>query len=155
MQLRQLLLFLVLFFCMNQVMAATLKGRITDVKGDPLPFASLYIKGTSSGTTSNVEGYYQFELSKGSHVMICQYVGFQKLQFEIVISDGVQIKNITLQTNEKALKEVVVKNGENLALAVIKKTIKKRDPITTSKSTLLKLMLILKEILNWMKFRKT
>nr|MBP6316140.1 carboxypeptidase-like regulatory domain-containing protein [Chitinophagaceae bacterium] len=127
MQLRQLLVFLVLFFCMNQVMAATLKGRITDVKGDPLPFASLYIKGTSSGTTSNVEGYYQFELSKGSHVMICQYVGFQKLQFEIVISDGVQIKNITLQTNEKALKEVVVKNGENLALAVIKKAIKKRS----------------------------
>jgi hypothetical protein len=127
MPLRLLMMPLVLFLCMNQLMAASLKGRITDVKGEPLPFASIYLKGTSNGTTSNVEGYYSFELSTGTHLMVCQYVGFQKLEFEINISAGNNIKNITLKTNEKSLKEVVVKNGENLALAVIKKTIKKRS----------------------------
>lgn len=124
---RPIFLALILILSAHLIKAASLKGRITDAKGEPLPFASIYLKGTSNGTTSNVEGYYSFELSTGPHVMVCQYVGFQKLEFEIQISEGNNVKNITLKTNEKSLKEVVVKNGENLALAVIKKTIKKRS----------------------------
>lgn len=120
------ILLISLLFCIHILNAAILKGRIVDTKGEPLSFASIYIKNTTKGTTSNVEGYYSFELSTGSHTLICQYVGYEKMEFEINIKEGENSKNITLKTNEKSLKEVVVKSGENLALAVIKKTIKKR-----------------------------
>jgi hypothetical protein len=119
-------LFILLFFSLQATSAATLKGRITDEKGEALSFASLYIKGTSNGITSNVDGYYSFELSVGSHTLICQYVGYQKQEFQVNIQQGENKKNIVLKTNEKALKEIVVKSGENPANAIIKKTIKKR-----------------------------
>lgn len=116
------------FLLCHQLMdGATLKGRITDEKGEPLSFASLYIKGTSKGITSNMDGYYNFEIGAGTHIMICQYVGFQKLEFQITIIEGENKKNIVLKTNEKALKEIVIKSGENPANAIIKKTIKKRS----------------------------
>lgn len=107
--------------------AATLKGRITDSKGEPLPFASLYLKGTTKGTTSNMDGYYQLELPVGDVVLICQYVGYQKQELKLKIADGINTKNIQLLPNEKILYEVKIKSGENPAIAIIKKAIKKRS----------------------------
>lgn len=109
------------------IQAATLKGRILDNNGEPLPFASIYLKGTSNGTTSNVEGYYSFEMSKGKHIIICQYVGFQKKEFEIDITDDVTTEIIKLQLNGNDLKEITINSGENQAIAIIKKAIKKRN----------------------------
>ncbi|MBK6620664.1 MAG: carboxypeptidase-like regulatory domain-containing protein [Saprospirales bacterium] len=40
---------------------AQISGRVTDSSGQPLPFASIYIQGTSVGSTSNAEGYYKLE----------------------------------------------------------------------------------------------
>lgn len=107
--------------------AAVIKGKVTDTKGEPLPFASVYLKGTTKGTTTNVDGNYQFELPEGKHIVVCQYVGFQKEELEITLSTNPLTHNFKLKPNETSLKEVVVKQGENPALAIIKKTIKKRS----------------------------
>lgn len=104
-----------------------LKGRITDSQGEPLPFASLYLKGTTKGTTSNIDGYYQLELPVGDVVLICQYVGYQKQELKLKIADGTNTKNIQLLPNEKILDGVKIKSGENPAIAIIKKAIKKRS----------------------------
>lgn len=106
--------------------AAVLKGKITDAKGEPLPFASVYLKGTTKGTTSNAEGFYAFELPEGEHLLVCQYIGFQKQEIRMTLKAGENTKNFTLYPNEKTLKEVKIKAGENPALAIIRKTIKKR-----------------------------
>lgn len=121
------LLLIVLLFSTCFSHAATLKGRITDEKGEALSFASLYIKGTSKGITSNVEGFYTFDVAPGHYTFVCQYVGYQKQEFSLTINEAINTRNITLKTNEKALKEIVIKSGENPALAIIKKTIKKRS----------------------------
>ena len=117
---------LILFFGIN-THAALLKGKVTDTKGEPLPFASVYIKGTTKGTTTNIDGKYQFELAEGKHIMVCQYVGYKKEEIELVISASGLNHNFQLKPNETALKEIVVKQGENPALAIIKKTIQKRS----------------------------
>ena len=117
---------LILFFGID-THAALLKGKVTDTKGEPLPFASVYIKGTTKGTTTNIDGKYQFELAEGKHIMVCQYVGYKKEEIELVISASGLNHNFQLKPNETALKEIVVKQGENPALAIIKKTIKKRS----------------------------
>jgi len=106
--------------------AAVLKGRITDQGGEPLPFASVYLKGTTKGTTSNADGYYSFELPAGKQLVICQYIGYQKTEIELSILDGENKHNFSLGRNEKNLKEITIKSGENPALEIIRQTIRKR-----------------------------
>ena len=45
------------FSCFSQV-----KGYVLDQKGDPLPFATILIEGSSAGTSANLEGYYELKL---------------------------------------------------------------------------------------------
>jgi hypothetical protein len=116
-----LILLLPIFSYANQ-----LKGIVKDEKGEPLPFASIYIKGTSKGTTANNLGQYKLDLNEGNYTIVYQYVGYQKKEVEVEIKSSEKILNITLQPNQKTLKQVVIKNNENPAIAIIKKTIKKR-----------------------------
>ncbi len=110
-----------------QTEAAKIKGKVTDEKGEALPFASIYIKGTTKGTTSNLEGHYSYDLPMGTYTFICQYVGFQKQEVDIKIDAESISKNFVLVTRGNQLKQVVIKNGEDPALRMIRKTIKKRS----------------------------
>ena len=42
---------------------------MTDSKGEPLPFASIYVQGTTNGTTTNIEGLFEFELENYDHLL--------------------------------------------------------------------------------------
>ena len=57
---------------------AQLNGRITDSKGESLPFTNVYIEGTTRGTTANTEGYYTLDLNDGSYRIVFQYIGYEK-----------------------------------------------------------------------------
>jgi len=51
----------ILFFCWFVFLGcsiAQLKGRLTDQEGNPLAFASIYIKNTTKGSISNKDGSY-------------------------------------------------------------------------------------------------
>ncbi|HOZ50241.1 MAG TPA: DUF5686 and carboxypeptidase regulatory-like domain-containing protein [Chitinophagaceae bacterium] len=121
------LLFLLFSLIFTSMHAAKLKGKVTDEKGEALPFASVYLKGTSTGTTTNLDGNYVFELPLGSHILICQYVGYQRQEVEIKIDQEISTKNFILVSRGKELKQVVVKKGEDPAYRMIRKTIKKRS----------------------------
>lgn len=120
---------LLLFIMILQIpcYAAKLKGRVTDEKGEPLPFASVYIKGTTKGSTSNLDGYYSYEIPQGVYTIICQYIGFQKQEVELNVPEEQVTKNFTLVSRGKELKQVVIKKGEDPAYRIIRKTIKKRS----------------------------
>ena len=47
-----------------------LSGQVRMDGGDPLPFATIYIPKTGSGTTSNAEGIYSIKLEPGEYNVI-------------------------------------------------------------------------------------
>jgi len=105
----------------------TISGKVTDDKGNPLPFATLYISGTTKGTTTNIEGQYIFELPAGNYELIFQYVGYQKSTYQVDISDRSVKLDVVLKRESFQLKEVVInaKKGDP-AYEVIRNAIKKR-----------------------------
>ena len=121
------LFFIAFFFVITTLNASTLKGVVTDDKGETLPFASIYLKGTSKGTTTNIDGKYSFEIPLGEQTIVCHYIGFQKIELVINVQGETIIHNFKLSTNSKSLKEITIKNGENLAIPIIKKAIAKRS----------------------------
>jgi hypothetical protein len=54
--------------------AARVYGKVTDENKVPLPFATLHVKNTTLGTTSNAEGSYSIDLPSGTYELIFQYV---------------------------------------------------------------------------------
>lgn len=58
-----------------------LKGKVVDESNEPLPFSTLYIKSTQSGTTANAEGEFVLHLpDTGSQSIIVRYVGFESVE---------------------------------------------------------------------------
>ena len=107
---------------------AQLSGIVVDAAGEPLAFASVYLKGTSEGTTTNVEGNYELNLARGDYEIVFQYVGYQQQIQQVTIGDKPIILNVTLSQQAVDLQEVVVSaNAEDPAYRVIRKAIEKRD----------------------------
>ncbi len=101
-------------------------GIITDSTGKPIPYASVFIKGTSRGTNANNEGRYFLELSPGRYTLVCQHVNYKKEEKAVVCgTDDVEV-NFKLSMQEITLAPVIIKSGEDPAYEIIRNTIKKR-----------------------------
>ncbi|MEP2027037.1 MAG: DUF5686 and carboxypeptidase regulatory-like domain-containing protein [Reichenbachiella sp.] len=110
-----------------QAMATELFGTVTDQKGEPLPYATLYILNTTKGTTTNIEGRYSLDLPPGNYELIYQYVGYKKQQIPLKVDNRRILLNVVLEPEVLQLEEVVViAGGEDPAYAVIREAIAKR-----------------------------
>jgi TonB-linked SusC/RagA family outer membrane protein len=79
----------------------TVKGKVSDEKGAPIPFASVTIKGSGGGVSADAEGIYSIDVPQGSNVrLIVSAVGFEDV--EIAAGTNAVLKSGT------ALSEVVV-----------------------------------------------
>ena len=85
---------------------ATVKGVVKDEFNETLPGVNVLIKGTSAGSTTNIDGEYSIssELNDSS-VLVFSYVGY-KVQ-EVLIA-GRSILNIQLEPSSESLDEYVV-----------------------------------------------
>lgn len=119
------LVFLLFFFAYTK--AATVTGVVTDDKGNPLPYASVLVKGTNTGTTTNNEGRYLLELKNGKYTLTCQYVGYARQEKAVVVEQAGITADFQLSPQQTTMKEVIVKSGgEDPAYAIIRNAIKKR-----------------------------
>lgn len=107
--------------------AGKVTGLITDEKGNPLPYASITVKGSTKGTTANSSGRYTINLGDGMYTLTCQYVGYGKVEKNIILSADTYTLDFTLAVQELTLGEVIVKKGEDPAYEIIRQTIKKRS----------------------------
>ncbi|GIV35195.1 MAG: membrane protein [Chitinophagales bacterium] len=121
----QLIFFCVLFS--NAAFAYTLYGRVSDDSGKPLPFANVYVLGTTKGTTTNQEGRYQLALAEGTYTIVFHYIGFTKKSIAVDIAHADIELNVSLTPEDILLSEVVVSASEDPAYAVIRKAIEKRS----------------------------
>lgn len=89
----------------KNVVEITLAGKVTDEKGDGLPGVSVVIKGTQRGTTTNGEGKYSLNVPDEKTILVFSFVGYTTK--EVMVGKQTQL-NLSLQTDTKALEEVVV-----------------------------------------------
>jgi len=85
---------IIAFVLVSQLVSAqsigTVKGMLTDgeVNNEPLPFANVFIKGTTTGGTSDFDGNYTLSVPAGSHVLVFSFIGYQTVEKNIVIKEG-------------------------------------------------------------------
>ena len=102
-----------------------LSGKVSDNKKEPLPFASVFVKGTTIGTNSNADGFYTLKLESGQYEIVFQYVGYKK-EIKTIKIEANATFNAFLSADSYELKEVTIKAGEDPAYPIIRQAIKKR-----------------------------
>ncbi len=87
-------------------LALTVSGLVADaVSGEPLPGASVIVKGSGTGTTTNGEGRYELPNVPENATLVFSFIGY--LSAEVPV-DNRSVIDMKLSTDSKSLSEVVV-----------------------------------------------
>lgn len=83
----------------------TVKGKITEIDNvTPLIGATVVLKGTQIGTSSNIDGEYTIHASKGA-VLVFSFIGYETVEVQI---ENQATINISLNEIQQNLDEIVV-----------------------------------------------
>ena len=91
----------------------TVSGVVTDkeMNNEALPFANVFIKGTTIGGTTDFDGKYTLTIPVGNQTIVFSFVGYQTIEKAIIVkANEVLTINQILGANEGvSLDEVVIK----------------------------------------------
>lgn len=107
-----------------------IRGSVIDKESnEPLPFVNVTFVGTTTGTTTDIEGNFTIETDQATIELKASYVGYQD-QLEPVTIGKIQRINFKLEPTQIELEEVVIqekrlryKNKGNPAVTIIRKVV--------------------------------
>ena len=118
-----LLLNLLSVVCLAQ---SPLKGTVVDNEQKPIPFANVYFRNTTTGTTTNLRGAFELDNVENHNAIIISCIGFEKKQIPVSAFSGNKPLTITLQAQSVQLRTVEIKHDEDPAYAIVRNAIKQR-----------------------------
>lgn len=119
-------IFPLFFFISLDAKTQGIRGQVTTSEGEPLPYASIYVRNLGDGVPTNDEGKYEYKLPKGIYDVLVQYLGYKSQLETIVVGDDWTVRDFVLEPQDYTLAEVEVKAGaEDPALTIMRKAIAK------------------------------
>lgn len=101
-----------------------IKGSVVDHEGQPVPYASIFIKELTRGTTTNANGIFSLPLPTGTYHIYFRSLGYTEVQKIVRIEEAMEELLITLPPQTYMIPEIrVVASGEDPAYAVMRKAI--------------------------------
>ncbi|KJD35203.1 TonB-dependent receptor [Tamlana sedimentorum] len=132
-----LILFVIGLFNVAQAQTGIIAGNVIDgdYNNEPLAFANILVKGTTTGTTSDFDGKYQMDLNAGTYNIIFSFVGYETKEISGVVINAGQVTNLDVTLASNALDEIVIttsvkRNTESAALALQKKSVTLLDAMS-------------------------
>ncbi|WP_345006942.1 TonB-dependent receptor [Snuella lapsa] len=133
-----ILLAILLVFMINPGVLAqerNLTGTVVDAETqEPLPGATVLIKGTSKGTSTDFDGNFSLTADSNDKLLVVSYVGYKTQEVSV---DGRSSFTINLAVDSNSLEEVVVvgfgtQKRENISGAVVPVDMKKLEDRPTA-----------------------
>ncbi|TDU43280.1 outer membrane receptor protein involved in Fe transport [Gelidibacter sediminis] len=106
------LLTLVFTSVLSAQSTASIAGKLIDKEynNEPLAFGNVLIKGTTIGTTSDMDGVYHFDnLDEGLYTLVYSFVGYETKELEVVLEAGKEVNvDVEMFASSASLDEVVI-----------------------------------------------
>ncbi|MEM9649924.1 MAG: TonB-dependent receptor [Bacteroidota bacterium] len=103
----------IVFSALLSAQTVSISGNVTS-NGEPVPFASIFVKGANIGTTSDVNGSYQLQIPTGTVTLVAQSQGYRTQTKELTLSQGSnQTVDFSLIEDVLGLEEVVISATRN------------------------------------------
>ena len=80
-------------------------GTVADEQGNPMPGVNILVKGTSTGTTTDVDGNYAIQVPSGDPVLVISFVGYATNEVAV---DSRSVVNVSMSPDVMTLSELVV-----------------------------------------------
>jgi hypothetical protein len=116
-------------FCNLNAQQFTLSGIIQNTKLEPLPLASLQIKGSPMYYNADADGKYNMKLSKGLYQIVISLVGYKAQEFKIAITKDETLNIILEEYIAKTDEAVVVGQRKDRSEEIIRKVIANKEAI--------------------------
>jgi Ca-activated chloride channel family protein len=119
-----LALFLLTLTFRTSAQDRSITGRVTDAaNGQPIPGATVLVKGTTTGTTTDQQGKYSLRLAPDKNMLVFQFIGY--ITQEVAIRNK-SVVDVKMRPDTHQLEEVVVsgvaaaqKRGPRSRVAVV------------------------------------
>lgn len=95
-----MLLMSVVAFAQNQI-----KGHVADATGEPIIGANVTVKGTTTGTITDIDGNFTLEVGSTDGTLVVSFIGYKSVEAKM---NGTVPINVVLQEDTETLDEVVV-----------------------------------------------
>ena len=83
----------------------SVRGVVLDDMNEPLPGANVYIKGTSKGTMTDIDGKFTLQVPNSKSILVISYIGYKDK--EITVGKQQDLK-VVLESNSELIDEVVI-----------------------------------------------
>ena len=118
--------FLMTVLFTGSLWAGGVKGTIKDQNGQPLAFATIFVKETGSGAIANEKGDYEVPLKPGDYTLIFQFLGYKTLSKKVAIGQSYKELDVVMEEQSVELKTVEIVDGrEDPAYTIMRKAIAK------------------------------
>jgi len=84
-----------------------ISGKVTDETGQPLPGATVFIKGTNQNTIAGPDGSFKLPVTNGNVTVVIRMIGYQPIERPFTINGALQ-QDFQLSADTRGLNEVVV-----------------------------------------------
>jgi len=132
-------IFIIIFVLINTIAFSqsngTIQGTVFDkeVENEPLPFANVFIKGTTIGTTTEFEGNYTIKVAPGTYTLVFSFIGYQTIEVPNVLvkaneiitinktlsaSQGVSLSEIQITGSTKKESETALLTEQKKAISI-------------------------------------
>lgn len=86
-------------------------GKVTDASGQPLIGAAILLKGTTDGSTTDLNGEFSFESTQKNGILVVSYVGYTTIEQEANANEPV---DFSLEESAVLLSDVMVVGSRSL-----------------------------------------
>lgn len=117
------LLALLLFLPPLQAQAQGMVAGSVTAAGEPVPFASVGVRGTTYGTAANLDGQYRLRLPTGTYTLVASAVGHRTAEAEVTVHGG------ATTTVDFALEEVVLESDGITVTGTLVETFVAESPV--------------------------
>ena len=88
---------------------AMVSGKILSTEKEIVDFATVYLKGTNYGGTTNQEGIYHIKAPAGSYTLVVSAIGYKTVEKQVKLIAGERVKqNLTITPETQQLDEVTI-----------------------------------------------
>jgi hypothetical protein len=123
-----LVLLLLLFSFYAHAYVGGIRGVVRGENNEVLAFATLFVKETGTGVTTNVNGEFELSLPEGEFTIIFQFLGYETLVRKLQITSSMEVIDVTLVVQPTLLREVTVSaEEEDPAYSIMRKAIAKAN----------------------------
>ena len=115
---------LTLICAVSTGLAQSIQGTVTSQGGEPIVYASIYVKELKMGTSANSNGSYFINLPAGKYTVVYRSLGFETVEKQVDVSNDNVTLNVILDIRPYQIAPVTIgSKAEDPAYAIIRKAI--------------------------------